>query len=308
MEQQIKTLSLYPGISLSFLNLHSAPLSVSHEPLGHILQVSYCLEGRIGWHMKNGSSVYLGPRDFSVHSMRVCTGSVMSVPNDFYRGIILCMDLERLEREPPEPLKGIKLRKETLYRALYNAFCTDDSISSYAGNEETEPIFSAFFDCPPELQEACWKIKSLELLLYLARIKDMPHKQLTEYQSEQVEIIRKVHEALVCDLSQRLTIEQLSKEYLMNPTTLKKVFKDVYGNSLATHIKEHRMEQAARLLLETDQTIIQISKAVGYDTQSKFTAAFKESFHTLPTEYRKQHKKRLPADAGGAGNSKTGRK
>ena len=29
----------------------------------------------------------------------------------------------------------------------------------------------------------------------------------------------------------------------MNTTTLKKAFKDVYGISIAVHMKEHRMEQ-----------------------------------------------------------------
>ncbi|MDE7266055.1 MAG: helix-turn-helix domain-containing protein, partial [Lachnospiraceae bacterium] len=38
---------------------------------------------------------------------------------------------------------------------------------------------------------------------------------------------------------------------------------------------------------ETDQSIAEIAKAVGYDSQSKFTAAFKEYFKVLPREYRK---------------------
>ncbi|MCQ2531549.1 MAG: AraC family transcriptional regulator [Saccharofermentans sp.] len=74
----------------------------------------------------------------------------------------------------------------------------------------------------------------------------------------------------------------------MNPTTIKAVFKSVYGNSIAAHIKEHRMEQAARLLTSTESTIAEIADAVGYGSQSKFTSAFKEFHGVLPTEYRKK--------------------
>ena len=61
--------------------------------------------------------------------------------------------------------------------------------------------------------------------------------------------------------------------------------------SLAAHVKEHRMERAAELLLETGDSMAQIARAVGYESQSKFTTAFKEFYQTLPTEYRRQHKR-----------------
>ena len=120
-----------------------------------------------------------------------------------------------------------------------------------------------------------------------AKMELTPQNQLTEYQSELIEIIRKIHEEILLHLEQRITIEELSKQYLINPTTLKNAFKSVYGTSIAAHIKEHRMEQAAKMLKETDQSIAEIAKAVGYDSQSKFTVAFKEYFKVLPREYRK---------------------
>ncbi|MCI5621371.1 MAG: helix-turn-helix transcriptional regulator [Lachnospiraceae bacterium] len=72
----------------------------------------------------------------------------------------------------------------------------------------------------------------------------------------------------------------------MNTTTLKKEFKEVYGVSIAAHVKEHRMELAARLLQESSDSIAQIAQAVGYTSQSRFATAFKEKYGVLPTEYR----------------------
>ena len=47
------------------------------------------------------------------------------------------------------------------------------------------------------------------------------------------------------------------------------------------------MERAAELLSGTGLTIAEIAARVGYDSQSKFTAAFKSRYGVLPKEYRK---------------------
>lgn len=102
------------------------------------------------------------------------------------------------------------------------------------------------------------------------------------------EAVKAVHAYVMEHLSERLTIEELSKRFLMNPTSLKAAFKRVYGTSLAAHMKIHRMERAAALLAGTE-SVGAIARAVGYESQSRFTAAFRETYGMLPTEYRRQH-------------------
>ena len=92
------------------------------------------------------------------------------------------------------------------------------------------------------------------------------------------------------DPGTRITIEELSKKYLMNATTIKEVFKEIYGDSLAAHMKEHRLEKAAEMLVRSDESITNIAAAVGYDSSSRFSAAFRERYHLLPKEYRRQFK------------------
>lgn len=115
----------------------------------------------------------------------------------------------------------------------------------------------------------------------------VPLNQVEEYRAEQVELVRRVHDQLLAQLDRKTTIEELSRQYHMNPTTLKSTFKEVYGVSIAAHIKAHRMERAAQLLRETGWSVAEVARAVGYDSQSRFTAAFKSVFHQLPREYRK---------------------
>lgn len=114
-----------------------------------------------------------------------------------------------------------------------------------------------------------------------------PEKKINS-QSSPEEIIVQVHEYLMEHMEERITIEELAKKFLINKTTLKQVFKKIYGTSMAAHMKEHRMEKAALLLKNSDANIAQIAKTVGYESQSKFSESFQETYGILPSEYRKK--------------------
>lgn len=109
----------------------------------------------------------------------------------------------------------------------------------------------------------------------------------SEFQDRQIEKVKEVHNFLCEHISERFTIEDLARKFGMNTTTLKTVFKDVYGTSLAFHIKEHRMEKAAELLLKTDMSISETAAEVGYESQGKFSVTFKEFYGMIPSEYKK---------------------
>lgn len=110
------------------------------------------------------------------------------------------------------------------------------------------------------------------------------------YPKEHVEKIKEVHDFLLDNLDKRLTIEELAKKFYINPTTLKSVFKSVYGVSIATHTNRHRMEKGAELLVSTEKSVAEIAGIVGYESQSKFTQAFKSIYDLSPTEYRAKNK------------------
>ncbi len=283
-KKEFETISLFPGIDLMYVKLESEAFSMRHSAMEDIIQINYCKSGQIAWKMKNGNRIYLNPGDFSLHKMNICTDSVVSFPTGQYSGLTIYIDLREAAANPPELLKGTNIFSETLQKK----FCQDDTISFLAGNEQTEGIFSGFYDQPEELRLPYQRIKTLELLLFLHKLEFTQQHQLTTYQSEQIEIIREIHNRLIQEIGERITIEELSKEYLINPTTLKTAFKAVYGTSIAAHMKEHRMKKAAEMLRDSDMSIAEIAQAVGYDSQSKFTAAFKTFFQVLPKEYKKK--------------------
>ncbi|MCM1145244.1 MAG: AraC family transcriptional regulator [Blautia sp.] len=302
------------GITLVFQEYLTPQVVCCHGVERNLLEINYCRGGRIGWNMQDGRSIYLGPGDFSLHTRKLCAGSVMTLPNGYYEGLAICIDLAQFDKALPELLAGTGITG----RGLADKFCAShapvgnldeakdsdgkdseervfgeelsaEGFSVFTGNEKTEALFSGFYDKSETLRKPYFVLKTLEMLLYLSEIKPPQDKKYEKYHSEQVETVREIHEYLLQHMEQRLTIDELSQKYLMNPTTLKAVFKTVYGESLASHMKEHRMEKAAALLRETPYSVSEIAKAVGYGSQSRFSSAFKEVYQMLPLEYRRLH-------------------
>ena len=280
----IKTIPLFAGIELAYLSLTGDSFSVQHKEADNLMVINYCKSGRIGWKMDSGNYVYLGTGDFSIHTMNLCANSEINLPNGSYEGIAIYIDLPEFTNHPPDLLLGTGITGT----ALYEKVCKNDTLISMTGNEQTDAIFRFFFHQPERVRLSYQKIKVLELLLYLYQSEDFSNQRTTEYKAEQIEVVRKIHEQLLDSLDKRITIEELSRQYLMNSTTMKTLFKSVYGASIAAHMKEHRMRKAADMLLQTEMSIGEIALAVGYDSQSKFSTAFKDFFQMLPKEYRKK--------------------
>lgn len=112
----------------------------------------------------------------------------------------------------------------------------------------------------------------------------------TENYDSTVRIVNEVHEFLTSDITKRYTIEELSAKFHINQTTLKTTFKTIFGQSIGGYMKEFRIKQAKDLLCHSDAAISEISCAVGYENQSKFTAAFRDVTGLLPRDYRKAQK------------------
>ena len=68
-------------------------------------------------------------------------------------------------------------------------------------------------------------------------------------------------------------------------------------------MKEYRIQKAMELLEKTDESISVIAAKVGYETQGKFTNAFKDRVQMTPSCYRKQCRTKHSPQPGRPGNS-----
>ena len=142
-----------------------------------------------------------------------------------------------------------------------------------------------------EGKEMYYKTADTELAQMLHHMIEKLGRITCPEDEEDEAVIRKIHDRLTEDPGKRYTIDELAREYLINTAALKATFKAVYGMPVASYMKQYRMNEAAKMLRETEQSIADIARSVGYESQSKFSAAFKDIMKTLPTDYRRQYNK-----------------
>lgn len=282
---RMETYPLFPGAVFTHLWVLGEALPHRHAPLGSGLEITHCRLGRVGWEMQEGLTLYLGPGDLALHPMACCARSLLRFPLEGYEGFSLSLDLEVLgDRLPPVLAQG-----KADPRQLPGRFCPQGRPAALPARAELDHIFRPLYDLPADLCPAYYALKTEELLLYLSRAEPPREGAPQAYLSQQVEVIRAIHDQLMAHPDQRATIEALARAHHMNASTLKSVFKAVYGEPIASHMKRHRMEEAARLLRETDRSVGDIAQQVGYENQSKFSKVFRDHFQVLPTAYRREH-------------------
>ena len=280
-------LQVLPGAELAFHCFEGQAHAHRHEPQGDCLEINHCRSGRIGWEMDGGLTLYMGPGDLALHRMDRCADSVLRFPLGHYEGISLELDTAVLAEHLPADL----IRAGADPAGLGERFCPDGGVTALPAGERIARIFDVLYDLPAAMRPAYCRLKVQELLLFLARVDPRQEKSLNQVLSQQVEVVKEIHRELTARLDRRPTIEELSRRYLMNTTALKTTFKAVYGQPIAAYMKGCRVREAARLLRETDDPVAEIARRVGYESQSKFTGAFRELEQVSPTEYRRQQRK-----------------
>lgn len=99
--------------------------------------------------------------------------------------------------------------------------------------------------------------------------------------------------------NQHITAMENGIFHNMHPASATKLFKKICGMSLMTYITQHRIFHAQRLLFSSDMKIIDVALESGYQSASRFYAAFKEHCGVSPQEFRRSVKTRkLPMDKG----------
>ena len=93
------------------------------------------------------------------------------------------------------------------------------------------------------------------------------------------------------DLSKNYSIEMLAKEVGYSKYHMHKMFTNIVGMPLYQYIKKRRLSQAAKQLLCSEDSIINIALEAGYESQQAFTDAFKKVFRLSPKTFRHKIKK-----------------
>ncbi len=107
---------------------------------------------------------------------------------------------------------------------------------------------------------------------------------------EECDIWTKLCSYISDNLDKRLTLDDIAKMCFYNPSYLCRAFREHYGFTLGFYISKERARQAARLLVSTQLSIIEICQKCGYSDKSSLYRAFARFYNQTPTKYRELNK------------------
>ena len=103
-----------------------------------------------------------------------------------------------------------------------------------------------------------------------------------------LDTVQEIVEYIDAHLEERLDLDSLCKVAGYSKYHLGRMFSSIVGFSMHTYIQRRRLTEAARLLIFTNRTIMDIALFAGYETQQSFTVGFKALFKCSPQAFRKK--------------------
>jgi AraC-like DNA-binding protein len=94
------------------------------------------------------------------------------------------------------------------------------------------------------------------------------------------------------NLALGISINDAANYACLSRSVFTKKFREYTGTSFSTYTTQLRLQEAQLLLIQTDLSIIQVSKTVGLTT-ARLRAMFQKEFSLSPTQYRERHRESL---------------
>ncbi|WP_270169918.1 response regulator [Paenibacillus sp. SYP-B4298] len=99
-------------------------------------------------------------------------------------------------------------------------------------------------------------------------------------------VVAKIRHYIRAHLNEEITREELAAHVYLNPAYLSRMYKKETGLSLWDAIIQERIQEAKRLLEETEYKITEIAERVGYTSLGSFSNLFKRVVGVTPQQYR----------------------
>jgi AraC-like DNA-binding protein len=131
----------------------------------------------------------------------------------------------------------------------------------------------------PDVSDAMREHRALEVLLLLAE-RGIVFSPLRE-----LDWADRVHRLVSQRPHAAWTVDELARAFHLGPSTLQRRLGEE-GTSASRCVREVRLESAMALLQGTDLQVSEIAARCGYDSHSRFSAAFRQRFGYAPSHLR----------------------
>ena len=116
------------------------------------------------------------------------------------------------------------------------------------------------------------------------RLEGRPVRPGADYRARQ---LREIVGYLGEHFTEPLSLPEGASHFGLSPQYFSTFFRENFGRTFTQHINSLRIEQAARLLRETDLPVMEVGFSVGFDNFSYFIKRFRSVYGVSPSHYRK---------------------
>lgn len=105
--------------------------------------------------------------------------------------------------------------------------------------------------------------------------------------------IRAIHQYITENYNTNITLDNLCFIFGTNKTTLCKLFRQEYGETILTYVNSLKIKEAKSLLRKGQLSVTQISEQLSYNSVHYFCRQFKKATGQSPTEYNHSIRSKL---------------
>ena len=133
----------------------------------------------------------------------------------------------------------------------------------------------------------------MSILNELANSKNQ--RLLSEYIPEKEDFgrglrIKKVHDYIHRNFRKKITLQEISELINMTPISFNRFIKKRTNRTFISYVNDVRVSYAARLLIETELSISEISYKSGFNNIANFNRIFKKTKRITPSQFRYEFK------------------
>lgn len=248
-----------------------------------ILDIRHYRQGRVEFEFQNQKVFHMRENEFCINTLANMPASY-SFPFEKCSGVSLVIDRDSIDSSTIHQfsLYGIDIRNlgEHLELDIHWYICKTP--------ENLHHIFDELYEAKGKESATYFRIKILELLYHVQKLRSEDRYAAVYYSKEHIEIVKRARKLLIGDLETKIPLESLIAGENISMVTFQAIFKQIYGDSPYTHLKKYKMNCAAVRLREGKESISEIAVSLGYSNASKFSKAFQDVFGLLPKDYRRQ--------------------
>lgn len=287
-EGSIERVILRNGIEIIIKDMElTQNLEFSYKMEKNSFEIVYCVEGCVAFgDLENQNQVVLNNGDMYFW-INECAEGWMRLPCECrWYGVSICFEGSFIESFLKIP--GVMLDMATFMKIIKE---NDTVETRNIKLPDLELVFNQILNCSyRDISKIVYlESKAIEIISILME-KQLLAKQTERSRINLTEEDRKklytVKEIIIENMLEPLSITELSRKIGMNTYKLKSGFKEIYGTTIFSYLRDMRMEKARQLLADETKSVLEVANEVGYSNPSHFSAAFKRKYGVNPSALR----------------------